>query len=201
MNSGKGLKITGGNFPIQPHLATASPWMGPWLYLPWTVCACKGKVSSRVKFGWARRVLGRDLRSCGEGEGGSKQRGDWDADQLFSGPWETSDDLTLLSSSRFACPDARCHVAVRITCLNRMKQWNKSQLLTELSPSINLLLIHAKSLQKKSSVSHCTFNIDFQLEIWLEKPRLEGFKLYAFISFIINAHLYVCVCALCSNYI
>lgn len=108
-----------------------------------TLC-CNGKVSSRVKLGLVRRVR----EDWGWGEAGRERC--CDADQLLSGPWETSDDPTFLSSRPSACPDARCHVPARITDLNRMKQWGQI-LATEIYlQSINSLLVPAEFLKKNS---------------------------------------------------
>lgn len=86
----------------------------------------------------------------GVGGGGAGSERCCDADQLFSGPWETSHDLTLLSSRPSACPDARCHVTARITDLNRMKQWGQI-LATEIyHQSINPLLIPDEFLKKNT---------------------------------------------------
>ena len=115
-----------------------------WVYLDRTFHAGHGNVNSRVKFGQVRRVLGSSLRNL---RGGQTVRGDCDPAQLFSGPWETSDDLTLLSSGCFCLFWWQVPGAVRITDLSGMKQQNKSWLLMELPPSINSLLMHAESLK------------------------------------------------------
>lgn len=81
----------------------------------------QSKVTPRVKFGWARRVLGRDLRSW---EGGGREMSSEGIVMLTS----CSRGLERLPMTwpspppvASACPDASCHVAVRIT---HLMEWN-----------------------------------------------------------------------------